>query len=82
MPTTRDDLRRWFDEGVEQGATHMIVACDTFDYEDYPVYVQRGDDPRHRARNLGSMQTVMEVYKLDPQRKEEQLRAHRVYNYD
>ena len=60
----------------------MIVACDTFDYEDYPVYVMKGDSPRDRANNLGSMQTVMEVYKLDPQRKDEQVRAQRVHNYD
>jgi|ERR1039458_6306432 hypothetical protein len=39
--TTKEDLRRWFNEGVELKATHMIVVCDTFDHEDYPVYVKQ-----------------------------------------
>lgn len=82
MATTREEISEWFDRGVEQGATHMIVACDTFDWGDYPVYIHRGEDPRARASNLGSMQKLMEVYKLDPALKQEQLNAHRVYNYD
>ena len=46
MGTTAEDIGRWFDEGVEEGATHMIVVCDTYDYEDYPVFVKKGQDVR------------------------------------
>ena len=38
--TTPEMIREWFNRGIELGATHLIVACDTFDYEDYPVYVK------------------------------------------
>ena len=43
MAASRGDLKRWFEEGVEEGASHMIVVCDTFDYEDYPVFVMPND---------------------------------------
>ena len=77
MATTRQDLREWFERGVEDGATHMIVVCDTFSYEDYPVYVMPGEDARakfNEHQNPGKMSSVMEVYNLS-QDKEEQLKT-------
>ena len=84
MGTSRQEIDKWFDEGIAQGATHMLVVCDTYDHDDYPVYVMPGQDPRKRAepRMLGEMQRLMEVYKLDPIKKVEQLNARRVFNYD
>ena len=74
MATTKNDLREWFKEGVEKGATHMIVTCDTFSYEDYPVYVMPDEDvhKRYSEHNGPNMQRVMEVYNLS-QDMEEQL---------
>ncbi len=43
MTISRADIKRWFRNGKKNGATHMIVVCDTFDYEDYPVYVEKGE---------------------------------------
>lgn len=74
MGTTRSDLSGWFDEGVKQGATHMVVVCDTFSHEDFPVYVmpdgdvqkvvaEKGAGPRGAAENR-SMSRVMEVYAM------------------
>lgn len=62
--TTRDDIKAWIDRGLAEGATHMIVVCDTFDHEDYPVYAQGADDVRqkHAAHDGKNMQRVMEVY--------------------
>jgi hypothetical protein len=62
------EIRQWFTDGVSIGATHMIVVCDTYDWEDYPVYVHQGEDVRkieakHSLR-AGNMQKVMEVYDL------------------
>ena len=79
MSTTRADLSRWFDAGVEQGATHMIVVCDTFDWSDYPVYVAKNENVREKARE--NMQKVMEVYSLTKD-KTAQLGEHRAFNYD
>jgi hypothetical protein len=50
MAASRNDIKRWFERGVEQKATHMIVVCDTFDHEDYPVYVKQGDDPHKEVK--------------------------------
>lgn len=79
--TTRNEISQWFDEGVAQNATHMIIVCDTFDYEDYPIFIKDGN-PRERINNLGSMQKLVEVYKLDPALKEQQLSAVKTLNMD
>lgn len=41
MEITREDIKRWWDQGSAQSTetTHMIVVSDTFDYDYYPVYV-------------------------------------------
>ena len=66
MATTKEDLGRWFDNGLEAAATWMLVVCDTFSHEDYPVYVQGGESHYTAARTRCStnMQRVMEVYDL------------------
>ena len=66
MVTTQDTIRRWLLEGKEEGATHVIVACDTFDWSDYPVYVQPGEqvEETFAKYNGKNMQKVMEVYDL------------------
>lgn len=71
MAATRADISKWFDEGVADGATHMIVVCDDFDYEDYPVYVPADVDVRkvHDKYDGINMQRVMEVYNLSMNRE-------------
>lgn len=83
MATASADLARWFQEGVRQGATHMIVACDTFDYEDFPVYVMAGEDARARAAAIagGPMSKVMEVYDLRQPAGPQLQPGRRVFNY-
>lgn len=82
MATSKLTISNWFDEGIAEGATHMIVVCDTYDYEDYPVFVKAGQDARavSRANNGVNMQRVMEVYNLSMD-KEQQLNEHRAFNY-
>lgn len=66
MAATQQDLNYWFKQGVKEKCTHMIIVCDTFDYEDYPVYVDAGQDPHEVAKkyNGENMQRLMEVYDL------------------
>lgn len=33
MATTRQDIERWFKEGLHSGKRYMIVVCDTFEYD-------------------------------------------------
>lgn len=81
--TTREDIQGWLNEAQRKGATHMVVACDTFSYEDYPIYVLPNQDV-HRvvADHSGqNMQTVMEVYCMHLP-LDQQLAEHRAYHLD
>jgi hypothetical protein len=82
MAATKSDIKRWFEEGVSDGATHMIVVCDTFDHEDYPVFVRQGEDVREKEATYQGrdMQRVMEVYNLGMDMGD-QLSQHRAFNY-
>lgn len=82
MGTTRDDIRSWLQRAKAEGATHMIVVCDTYDHEDYPVSVQPGEDARKKydEYNGKNMQRVMEVYNLSID-IEKQLLEHRAFNF-
>jgi len=78
MVTTREDITRWFYEGQRQGATHMIVARDTFDWEDYPVFVSPQENVREKA---AKQKKIMEVYSLSKS-LDMQLNEYRAFHYD
>jgi hypothetical protein len=62
----------------------MLVVCDTFDYDDYPVYVKPGEDPRQKAETYQrgeNMQRLMECYSLSMS-KEDQMKEHRAFHWD
>lgn len=61
MPTTREDIVKWLADAPD-GTGYMIVMCDTFDWDDYPVYVPVGEAPKDKCG--GSMQKPMECYDL------------------
>lgn len=66
MATTKEEIRGWLERGKSKGATHVVVACDTFDWSDYPVFVLPGQDAREIAEkhNGPNMTKLMEVYKV------------------
>lgn len=76
MAASREDVSRWFDEGVKQGQRWMVVLCDTFDWEDYPSYFRTEDAARKTIKDPGSMQQVMECYDLRTD-KYEQMKQRR-----
>jgi hypothetical protein len=46
------DIKAAFDRGAAHGHSHMLVAYDDFDREEYPIYVPKGEDPQaHRPDN-------------------------------
>ena len=63
--------------------THMLVVCDTFDWNDYPVYVTRHQDVREREKYYrdASMQRVMEIYSANHS-WEAQMAEDRAFHYD
>jgi hypothetical protein len=80
MGTTRSDIRQWI-ERADDDATHMVVVCDEFDHEDYPVYVgpNRNVEVVVREYDSKAMSHVMEVYNLRGD-IEAQLAADRAYD--
>ncbi len=82
MAASRLDIEGWFDQGVAKGARHMLVICDTFDYDDYPVFTTTDDQCLDRYKNPGEMQRVMEVYDLSADKTEQmnERRAMRLPN--
>ncbi len=82
MAATREDITRWFRKGKEEGSTHMIIVCDTFDWDDYPVYVSPQENVREKGAeyNGKNMQKIMEVYSLSKDLSM-QLNEHRAFHY-
>jgi hypothetical protein len=84
---TTDQLDRWFDKGVDDGYTHMIIACDEMDEADedhgsYPIYVNDHYEDLNAMVStamLTPLQHVHEVYALWLN-KRVQLRGRNVWN--
>jgi len=81
MTASKQDIERWLESAKEKGATHLIVAVDTFDHDNYPVYVAPHEDINKEIErvNSGSMQGIDEVYNM-AMNIEEQLSSFRAYN--
>lgn len=81
--TTASEIRSWLVRGKTQGASHMLVVVDSFDHEDYPVYVQPNQNAQMIVNeyNKKEMQYVIEVYSL-LQDFDFQIKQHRCFNVD
>ncbi len=80
MTTTRETIRAWLREGVEMGATHVIVAHDSFDGSDHPAFVMLGETVYgEMSKCADAYCRIMEVYALHVD-IEEQLREVRAYH--
>ena len=82
MATTQADIRGWLERGKEMGATHMIVVCDTYDWEDLPRYVMPNENVRDVHTEVSTPgNRVMEVYSLRLD-WDFQLNEHRAFHFD
>lgn len=84
MATSQADIHEWLKEAKQKGCSHMIVVCDTFDHEDYPVFVMPNESVKDKLETYkpaSNMQRVMEVYSLSLP-IEPQLAEHRAYHVD
>jgi len=81
MTTTRKNIENWIEEAQQYKATYLIVACDTFDHGDYPVYAKDKEECLKKVsdRHGKNMQKVMEVYNLNMD-IEKQLNERRSWN--
>ncbi len=67
----------------------MVIVTDTFDWEEFPVFVQPGEDARTIERKYSlvgegkdKMTKVMEVYHLGMDRHQQVWVDTNVFNYD
>lgn len=70
MRESTEIVKEWFDKGNRlQTMTHLLVVCDTFNFEQYPVYVSGAEDLKAKQEQFsisnGNMQRVEEVYALN-----------------
>lgn len=66
MTATIDDIKGWILRGVAQDATHVIIVHDTYDHDNYPVFVSEDEDIYEKAGKYKgqNMQVIDEVYDL------------------
>lgn len=65
MTATSKDRARWIEDGKKQKAEYLIIACDTFDFDNYPVYCSQANLEKEKRRISGSsMQKIDEVIEL------------------
>ncbi len=86
-PTTAARIKEWLEKGVQKGATHCLIICDTWDmangYEDYPMYIMPGENVREiadRYSNPQGIERLVEVYNLALD-LEEQLKEVRAWHF-
>jgi len=67
MSTSQSEIEEWVRAAHKKGCTHLIVVCDDFSFEDYPVEVFDGDDIKKKIeeyKDLKKMQRIMEIYSM------------------
>lgn len=78
----KNEIRDILNKADKELYSHVIIKCDKFDYEYYPVFVKRGKNVREALENdLDSMTSIMEVYNLDLD-IESQLNEKRSYHIE
>ena len=67
MAASRADIDRWIETAKEKGSRFIISVCDTFDYDDYPVYCENTEElmEKHAEVNGKNMQRVNEIIWID-----------------
>ena len=80
---SRKTISEWFKEGVSRSESprYMLVVCDTFSFENYPVYCRKDLIKDALKRYSQDMQKIMEVYDLKKS-LDEQISQDRVWNVE
>lgn len=67
MAASRKDVDRWIDTGKQRGYKYIISVCDTFDYDDYPVYIKDLNELKDRVDDYDgvNMQKINEIIRIN-----------------
>jgi len=81
MTATRKDIEDWLEEAKDKKATHLIIAVDTFDYDNYPIFIYSKKECQEKINEINgkNMQRIDEVYKMN-KNIDKQLKERRVWN--
>lgn len=81
MTATLQDIQHWLEQAKINKATHLIVAVDTYDHDNYPVYVTSDENVQDEMERITvqSMQSIDEVYNMSMS-IEKQLKERRAYH--
>ena len=67
MAATREDVDGWIKYAKKNGYKFIVSVCDTYDWDDYPVYCK--DEERltdeYNHHNGSNMQKINEVIRID-----------------
>lgn len=81
MAATKKEITKWVKNGLEINATHVIIALDTWDYTNYPIYVLFGDNVNSKVNSImNGSDRIDEVYNLSLD-IEQQLNSIRSWNF-
>lgn len=66
MAATREDVDRWIETAKEKGYKYIISVCDSWDYEDYPVYCKdkkelKEETPKYSGVNMQRINEVITI---------------------
>ena len=67
MEDLKFDIQRWLNRlDGDDSYSHMLVICDTYNYDHYPKFVKKDEDVLNVIEDYQNkeMQRVMEVYNL------------------
>jgi len=66
MAASREDVDRWIKTAIAGKCEFIISVCDTFEYDDYPVYCEDLDElvRRYPEFNGKNMQKVNEIIQI------------------
>lgn len=82
MTATKQDIIRWIENAKSLNATHLIVAVDQYDFENYPVYITEDKDVKEEYERItnSNMQGIDEVYDMSMD-IDKQLQEHRAFHF-
>jgi hypothetical protein len=77
--TTKEDVRKWLNEGIKYDYKYVTVFCDSTDNNiHYPVFSKDMDEFRINMGIVKQKQRIMEIYDLtmDIEKQLDESRAH------
>lgn len=67
MAATRKDVDEWIHQAKKQKCSYIISVCDTYDWDDYPVYCKDREEVVEESANYNrvNMQKINEIIRIN-----------------